>query len=74
MLDGFWGFTKSLCSKFGAGTRTELQMVGSVVGDDGVAVVTLKPAYPRTSRRGADVSSERGTAADDIQPHVGIAQ
>ena len=54
--------------------RTQLQIVGSVVGDDGVAVVTLKPAYPRTSRRGADVSSERGTAADDIQPHVGIEQ
>ena len=74
MLDGFWGFTKSLCSKFGAGTLTELQMVGSVVAHHDVTVVTLKTAYPRTSRRGVDVSSERGPAADDIQPHVGIAQ
>ena len=63
---------RSLCSKFGVGIYTELQMVGSVVGDNGMSDVTLKPVYPKTSRRGVDVSSERGSVSDDIQPHVGI--
>jgi hypothetical protein len=70
----FGASLRSLYSKFGAGTRTELQMVGSVVAHHDVTVVTLKTTYTRTSRRGVDVSSERGPAADDIQPHVGIAQ
>jgi hypothetical protein len=70
----FGASLRSVCSKFGAGTLTELQMVGSVVAHHDVTVVTLKTAYPRTSRGGVDVSSERGPVADDIQPHVGIAQ